>query len=67
MMNDIRILQYTQTDYRQFEILASSLLLVEMVLDPDVTMRQGSYPMRGPLPLSTGEESERETARPTNV
>ena len=58
MMNDIRILQYTQTDYRQFEILASSLLLVEMVLlellvvesslglaftvGPDVTMRQGS-------------------------
>ena len=58
--------------------MASSLLHVEMVLlellvvesslwlaftvDPDVTMRQGSYPMRGPLPLSTGEESERETA-----
>ena len=31
-MNDIRKLQYTQTDYRQFEILATSLLLVEMVL-----------------------------------
>ena len=50
------------------EVVLLELLVMESSLglaftvDPDVTMRQGSYPMRGPLPLSTGEEGERETA-----